>query len=73
MFNSVPQENAIENDWTKKTIVLDIQNSIGENFYFEIEPNEKDNLATRASDAPLSGNKNARIVNITLPIINDKS
>lgn len=68
-FKSVPQEGAIERDWTKGTLVLDIDNSIGEHYHFEIKPNEKDNLPTRASDAPLSESKNKRVINLHLPIL----
>jgi len=46
-WKSVPQEGAIERDWTNATLVLDLKNAKGENFHFEIEPvaeGQKDNL-----------------------------
>ena len=39
----------IERDWTNETLTLDLTNSLGDMYYFEIEPNEVDNLPTRAS------------------------
>lgn len=67
-FTSVPAKGATIRDWTKETLVIDIDNSLGEKFHFEIEPGAKDNLTTRASDAP--GRKDverATIVNVLIP------
>ncbi len=38
-------------DWTGTTLTLDLVNSLGEVFHFEIEPGEKDDLpAPREND-----------------------
>jgi hypothetical protein len=38
IFKSTPAKGAIERDWTQATLVLDIQNALGEKFHSEIEP-----------------------------------
>lgn len=60
-LKSTPEKGAGERDWTNKILVLDLENSIGEKFHFEIEPNEKDTLS-----AHVPNNKTS--VSITIPI-----
>jgi hypothetical protein len=71
IFKSTPAKGAIVNDWTDKTLTLDLVNSIGENYHFEILPREHDNLPTRASDTPFTNSRNSiksTVVNMTFPI-----
>jgi hypothetical protein len=69
-LTSVPAKGAIERDWTNETLVLDLTNSLGEHFHFEVEPNEVDNLPVRPSDSPADKDrKGARFVNMHLPIL----
>ena len=56
-----------ERDWTRETLVLDLVNSLGETYLFEIEPGEKDKLPTRPADN--SDKPDARIVKILIPLI----
>lgn len=58
-----------ENDWTNKTLVLDIVNSLGETYHFEIEPGEKDDLPTRPSARPDNKSDRATLVEIQLPLL----
>ena len=68
IFNSTPAKGAKVNDWTNQTLTVDIVNSIGENFHFEIKPNEKDNLTARPTDSP--ADKHGKVyVDIHLPIL----
>ena len=59
-------------DWTKSILVLDITNSLGEQYHFEIEPGEDANsVPTRASTDPSklgSRSNDGVFVYITLPI-----
>lgn len=56
----------VVNDWTNKTLTLDIQNSIGELYHFEIEPNASTSgILSRSTDDPDGKN----ILHIHLPII----
>lgn len=68
-FKSVPQKGAIVRDFTKATLVVDVQNSLGEKFHFEIEPNEKDDLPVRVSDAPGGKNPRATVINMLFPLL----
>jgi hypothetical protein len=53
IFTSVPAQGAILRDWTHRTLTVDIENSIGETYHFEIEPGEKsDNIPTRNTVSP---------------------
>ena len=49
-------------DWTKKTIVIDLQNAMGETYHFEIEP-EAD--ASSVPTRPLGDDVN---MNLEMPI-----
>lgn len=37
-----PAPDAIVRDWTDKTLVVDVTNSLGETFHFEVEPYDRD-------------------------------
>jgi hypothetical protein len=52
IFVSEPAEGAIVNDWRFETLMLDIQNSKGENFHFEIKPGERLADISRNSNLP---------------------
>lgn len=41
IFTSTPLPGAVLRDWTHRTLTVDIENSIGETYHFEILPNEK--------------------------------
>ena len=73
IFKSEPQEGAVVRDWCDETITLDLVNSIGERFHFEIKPGEVDNLRTAGSSAPsdrnAKNNKHAVFIQINLPIL----
>jgi len=49
-------------DWTKKIIVLDLQNSIGELYHFEIEPDAD------ANSVPTRPANDDTVLNIFMPI-----
>lgn len=68
MFVSIPQDDAVTRDWTRQTLVLDVKNTLGEMFHFEIQPGEKDNLPTRATDS-LADKHGHVYVNMLLPIV----
>jgi len=68
IFESTPAPGAVVRDWTKKTLTLDLTNTMGEAFHFEIKPNEEDNLPTRASSSPSSEAKRGVFVWITIPL-----
>lgn len=53
-------------DWTKKTIVIDLENSLGEKFHFEIKPGEKDNLPARPSSSPIT--TGGAVINLIMPL-----
>jgi len=58
-------------DWTKSTLTMDMVNSMGEVFHFEIEPGEgSSDLPSRQTASPGQKNFNERsvIVHCTLPI-----
>ena len=56
-------------DWTKKTLVIDLENSLGKKFHFEIAPGEKDDLPTRPSSSPGQGiTDRAVIANLVMSI-----
>jgi len=59
----------IINGWTKKTLVIDLVNSLGEKYHFEIAPGEKDNLPTKSSDGDPK-KRNGVFVQIEMPLIN---
>jgi hypothetical protein len=53
VFKSVPAKGAIVRNWTHATLTVDITNSIGETFHFEIKPGERsDNIPTRNTVSP---------------------
>lgn len=52
IFVSVALEGAITRDWCDEILTLDLNNSKGERFHWEILPGDKDKLSTRASAAP---------------------
>ena len=56
IFTSTPLPGAVLRDWTHRTLTVDIENSIGETYHFEIEPKEKDNLPKRSTSAPSDRN-----------------
>ena len=64
----------IVRDWTDKILVLDITNSLGEQYHFEIEPGEDaSKVPTRASSDPgKKNNENSVSVLIQLPIATSK-
>lgn len=57
IFKPTPAQGAVLRDWTHRTLTVDIENSLGEAFHFEIEPGEglgnlppashSDNIATK--------------------------
>jgi hypothetical protein len=60
-------------DWTNKTITVDLVNSLGEKYHFEIEPNitrkEADSAPTRPTSGPdEKDNHGARWVQAEFPI-----
>ena len=72
IFTSTPLPGAVLRDWTHRTLTVDIENSIGETYHFEIEPNEADNLPTRSTSSPADKNwkKDKSVyVNVFLPIV----
>ncbi len=68
IFNSKPVTGAVVRDWTTRTLTVDIVNSIGEKFHFEINPNEKDTLTARPTDSP-ADKYGKTYVDIHLPIL----
>lgn len=53
IFTSIPAQGAVLRDWTHRTLTVDIENSIGETYHFEIEPGEKsDKIPTRNTMSP---------------------
>lgn len=63
----------IVRDWTHETIVVDMVNSLGEKYHFEVEPGidrkEADTFMTRPSDSPgVKDKKGARYVQLVMPI-----
>jgi len=68
IFDSKPATGAIVRDWTKKTLTVDLVNSLGENFHFEVLPNDVDKLSTRATDSP-ADKHGKTFVNVSLPIL----
>lgn len=52
IFTSVPAEGAVLRDWTRSILTVDIENSIGEHFHFEVKPGETNNLPTRDTMSP---------------------
>lgn len=73
IFKSVPAKGAIVRDWCDETLTLDLVNSIGERYHFEIVPGEVDNLRTAGSSAPsdknAQKNDHAVYVQMNLPIL----
>jgi len=67
-FKSTPAIGATERDWTEQILTVDVVNSINENFHFEILPNEKDSLPTRATDSP-ADKHGKTFVNVIIPIL----
>lgn len=64
-------ESKVIRDWTNETLVVDLVNSLGEKYHFEIPPGAKDNLPTRATSAPSDRgwNKNTSVyVEAHIPI-----
>lgn len=61
-------DSKVIRDWTQKILVVDLVNSLGETYHFEIPPYAVDNLPTRPSDRPASKNKNAVYVKAHIPI-----
>jgi hypothetical protein len=55
-------EMVIINDWTKDTIILDLTNSLGEQYHFEIEP-EAD-----ANSVPTRPANDDTVLNMWMPI-----
>jgi hypothetical protein len=53
VFKSVPQEGAIERDWTDSNtvLVLDMVNGMSETFHFEVSATSKE-IRGSGSDAP---------------------
>lgn len=59
-------ESKVIRDWTQETLVVDVVNSLGERYHFEVEPNANPNsVASRPTDYPIGGN---RVMNVTFPI-----
>lgn len=68
IFKSVPAEGAIERDWTSETIVVDMQNALGEKFHFEVTPDgsEKVIIAPKGGNTGWGGSCQ---LDVTLPIV----
>jgi len=49
IFTSIPAAGAVLRDWTHRTLTVDIENSLGEHYHFEIEPGEKSDKLPPAS------------------------
>lgn len=53
IFQSVPAKGAVIRNWTHSTLTVDIENSIGEKYHFEIAPGEDSSkLPTRNTASP---------------------
>lgn len=60
-------DNPIERDWTKKTLVIDLLNSLGEKYHFEIEPNSNSRIKTVPSASP--DDEGGALVYIQMPLL----
>ena len=60
-------ESQIIRDWTNETIVIDMENAIGEKYHFEIPPGaDPKSVPLRASDSPTLGTRKTRNTESTL-------
>ena len=58
-------DKPIINDWTKETIVIDLTNSLGEQYHFEIEPEaDPSSIPSR----PAGGPTDDVILNMFMPL-----
>lgn len=58
IFKSVPAEGAVVNDWTKAILMVDVKNSAGEKYHFEIppiQPGQTINLPPKYGDTSWGG------------------
>lgn len=53
-------ESQVINDWTKETLVVDMVNSIGEKYHFEVEPYANPNTIPLRSSNSLA-DKNGKV------------
>lgn len=68
-FVSTPTKDAKVLDLTEETLVLDVENSLGENFHFEIEPGDGDVKVTRKNAQAPTGKRTQREDELTLMYI----
>lgn len=67
MADTVYRDKPILNDWTGCTLILDLTNSLGEEYHFEIEP-EAD-----ANSVPTRPHNDDTVLNMYLPLLFDFS
>lgn len=67
------RDKPILNDWTNCTLVLDLTNSLGEDYHFEIEPEaDASSIPSRPTSSP--GDKNQDVIlNMYMPLLFDFS
>lgn len=56
-------DKVIENDWTNCTLILDLTNSLGEQYHFEVEP-EAD-----ANSVPTRPYNDDTVLNMFMPLL----
>lgn len=64
----MPNKKPVTRDWTKETLVIEMENSYGEKFHFEIQPDDKTKTIVRKTDSPDTTKKETRILTLTIPL-----
>ena len=63
--------SCIIRDWTKETLTVEVVNSLGERYYFEVEPGANPNVVpSRSSNSPADKVKNGTFIKglFTIPV-----
>ena len=68
IFTSIPASGAIERDWTDKVLTVDIENSLGETYHFEVKPGEKSDKLPSAPSSASPDKKRGNFISAIMPI-----
>lgn len=63
IFTSTPLPGAVLRDWTHRTLTVDIENSIGETYHFEVKPGES------SKELPPASHSEKISVKAVMPIV----